>query len=204
MNEYKITYVADEGETEQAYIIERTEAAARRLFRRTSGSREIVGVELYSIAANATKEQEREALEKIKAMVAELGPNSYLATAFDGVFDDAEQNIEFDAAFSMKSRAEHEAHMVKELESKLSASQSDVEILRSQLEHAEAKARSTDVGVEGLIQKDEERKEVLLQMSKALDEARSATGDAQRRAEEAEAQVVQLKAKLYDYMTATA
>ena len=44
MNEYKITYVADEGETEQAYIIERTEAAARRLFRRTSGSREIVGV----------------------------------------------------------------------------------------------------------------------------------------------------------------
>ena len=76
--------------------------------------------------------------------------------------------------------------------------------LERELSNAEAKARSTDVGIEELIQKDEERKETLLQMSKLLDEARSATGDAQRRAEEAEAQVVQLKAKLYDYMTATA
>lgn len=41
-------------------------------------------------------------------------------------------------------------------------------------------------------------------MEAQLAEARTSAGDAQRRAEEAEAQVIQLKAKLYDYMTATA
>lgn len=49
-----------------------------------------------------TKAQEREALEKIKNMVAELGKNSYVGTAFEGCFELAEENIEYDAAFSMK------------------------------------------------------------------------------------------------------
>jgi len=48
-----------------------------------------------------TKQQERDALNKIRKIVAELGENSYIATAFQGIFNYAEQNIEFDAAFSM-------------------------------------------------------------------------------------------------------
>ena len=32
MNRYKITYIVDEGVTEDAYITERTEAAARKVF----------------------------------------------------------------------------------------------------------------------------------------------------------------------------
>lgn len=49
----------------------------------------------------ATKEQERNALEKIKKIVAELGNDSYIATAFNGAFDLAERNIEEDAAYSV-------------------------------------------------------------------------------------------------------
>lgn len=49
-----------------------------------------------------TKQQERDALEKVRKIVASLGENSYIGTAFDGCFDLAEQNIEYDAAFSMK------------------------------------------------------------------------------------------------------
>ena len=41
-----------------------------------------------------TKEQEFKALNKIKAMVAELGDDSYIATAFEGCFEIAEENIE--------------------------------------------------------------------------------------------------------------
>ncbi len=48
----------------------------------------------------ATKDQERKALEQIKKMVAELGDNSYLATAFTGAFELAEINIDDDAACS--------------------------------------------------------------------------------------------------------
>lgn len=106
MNRYKITYIVDEGETETAYITERTEAAARKVFKAASKGREITDVELDDTDVPATKEQERETLSKIKQMVEELGPQSYIAAAFDGCFDVAEQNIEDDFACSMKQRAE--------------------------------------------------------------------------------------------------
>jgi hypothetical protein len=106
MNRYKITYIVDEGETETAYITERTEAAARKVFKAASKGREITDMELDDTDVPATKEQERETLSKIKQMVEELGPQSYLAAAFEGCFDVAEQNIEDDFACSMKQRAE--------------------------------------------------------------------------------------------------
>jgi len=54
----------------------------------------------------ATKDQERNTLEKIKQMVADLGQNSYLASAFTGVFELAEQNIADDAAYTMMETAD--------------------------------------------------------------------------------------------------
>jgi len=51
-----------------------------------------------------TKEQERKALEKIRKIVEELGENSYVATAFEGCFEVAEENIDNDWACSMKQR----------------------------------------------------------------------------------------------------
>ena len=140
MNSYKITYVAGEGETEQTYITERTEAAARKVFKKASDGREIVDVELYDTEASATKAQERETLEKIKAMVAELGPQSYLATAFEGVFEVAEMNIDEDAAYSFPGRVSLLEEQLKEMGSKYNAARSDAEVLRSQLDHAQEQA----------------------------------------------------------------
>lgn len=57
-----------------------------------------------------TKDQERKALQQIRKIVEGLGEDSYIATAFDGCFDDAENNIEDDAAYSWKDRAERMAH----------------------------------------------------------------------------------------------
>ena len=54
----------------------------------------------------ATKQQEREALNKITAIIKELGEDSYIAAAFDGCLDVAEQNISNDFMCSMKERAE--------------------------------------------------------------------------------------------------
>lgn len=73
MNRYKITYIVDEGETETAYITERTEATARKAFKTVSKGREITDVELYDTNVPATKEQEHETLSKIKQMVG-VGP----------------------------------------------------------------------------------------------------------------------------------
>lgn len=67
----------------------------------------------------ATKEQERKALAKIQKIVADLGPDSHLAAAFEGCWEDAEQNIENDWALSQKQRADAAEKKVAELEEKL-------------------------------------------------------------------------------------
>jgi len=53
-----------------------------------------------------TKDQECKILEEIKQMVAKLDENSYLAAAFTGAFELAEQNIENDWNCTMTEKAE--------------------------------------------------------------------------------------------------
>jgi predicted nuclease with TOPRIM domain len=134
MNDYRITYT---GESEGFQTItERTEAAAKKLFLASNKSikLDIVSVELYRENTLATKDQERAALEAIKKMVAELGPQSYLATAFAGCFADAENNIENDFGDSMKGRLEY-------AEGQLAAIQHEVKDLRLKLAQSEEKHR---------------------------------------------------------------
>ena len=146
MNSYKFTFHYPESSDETAYITERTESAARKtLLKRFGKEIEIVDSELHDTDVNATKEQEqeRETLEKIRVMIAELGPQSYLATAFEGCLEDAEQNIEDDAAYSMKARLEIQAqraiergYEVDRLKADLATAQSKVETLQSQFDFA--------------------------------------------------------------------
>lgn len=63
-----------------------------------------------------TKEQERKALQQIRKIVEGLGENSYIATAFEGCFEIAKDNIENDFACSMKQRAEAAEKKVATLE----------------------------------------------------------------------------------------
>lgn len=141
MNSYKFTFHYPEGSDETAFITERTEPTARKaLLKRFGKDIEITDSELHDTDVNATKEQEREAMEKIKAMVAELGPQSYLKTAFEGVFEVAEMNIDEDAAYSFPGRVSLLEEQLKEMGSKYNAARSDVEVLRSQLDHAQEQA----------------------------------------------------------------
>lgn len=103
MNSYKVTYLLN-GEEHYDHITERTEKAAQKRVKGIYKDAEITDTELTSTDVSATKEQERETLEKIKAMVAELGPQSYLKTAFEGVYEVAEMNIDEDAAYSFPGR----------------------------------------------------------------------------------------------------
>jgi hypothetical protein len=129
MNEYKITYT---GESEgYQLVIERTEAAAKKFFlSMNKGIKlDITSIELYRENAIATKQQERDTLAAIRKMVEELGPQSYLATAFDGCFEDAESNIENDFADSMKARWLH-------ADAQLNAAKGTIEELKDQLEES--------------------------------------------------------------------
>ena len=121
MNDYRITYTTEAGDSFDSIITERTEAAARKFF--TSMNKglgfTVTNIELHHENTCATKQQERDTLAAIRKMVEELGPQSYLATAFQGCFEDAEQNIENDFGDSMKGRAESAERKAESLESQV-------------------------------------------------------------------------------------
>lgn len=139
MNSYKITFRYPESSDETAYITERTEGAARKALVKQYGKEiEIVDSELHGTDVNATKAQEQEALEKIKVMVAELGPNSYLKTAFEGVFEVAEMNIDEDAAYSFPGRVDVLEKQLKQMGSDYNAVKLDAAHLKAQVDDARA------------------------------------------------------------------
>ncbi|CDV96335.1 Hypothetical protein DPCES_5337 [Desulfitobacterium hafniense] len=132
----------------------------------------------------ATKEQERKILEKIRQMVADLGENSYLASAFDGAFELAEQNIEDDAAYSTQYYIDQYHSLSgenKELAKRNKELTTSLEAVQKAHEATSNSLNTTAALVGKHVNKiDELEAELHYEQSK----------------------VTELKAKLYDYMTA--
>lgn len=144
----------------------------------------------------STKQQELEALKKICEIVAELGPDSYIATAFEGCFEIARSNIENDFADSMKARWQdadrklNEANgTIEDLQTKLAESEKDYETA-----HATAQQIAEEKDAEIASIKNE-----LINASKMAD----CIEEYQRRIEKAEGEIIFLKAKLYDCLIKT-
>lgn len=162
MNTYKIIFTRENGTQGTDHFTAVNECQARKDFSECyrHGTDTIISIELVSTNAPATKQQERDTLEKIRKMVEQLGPGSHLATAFEGCFDLAAENIDNDWACSMADGVRRAEKRVAELEDKLS------------------------------------------EYVKECDEVAAAAGETQCRAEDAEAEVIQLKARLYDLLVA--
>lgn len=201
MNTYKITFSRENGTTGTDHFTAATEAQARRDFREVyrHGKGGIIDIELVSTDAPATKQQEREALDKIRKLVEQLGPDSYLATTFEGCFQLAAENIDNDWACSMADRARRAEKRAAELEDKLAESVKDYEAA-----HAAAHeiAAQKDAEIAGLKAQLAQMQEPARWNGQRCDEEATVAGEAQRRAEAAEAEVIQLKAKLYDLLVA--
>ena len=143
MNTYKITATTASGETLSNTVVEVNESKARKAFReiyRHGESYTIDAVQLVSEDSCATKEQERDAIVKIKAILETLGPQSYVATALEGCLEIAEQNIEFDFADSMKGRMESYAQEAADAKRKIANLESDYKDLRLALDKAKQEA----------------------------------------------------------------
>ena len=137
-----------------------------------------------------TKEQELKALDKIRAIIAGLGEDSYIGTAFDGCLEDAEENIQNDFALSMKDRWQS-------AEQKLIAAKADAQQAHDALDRT----------MDKLLDKEEERKTAKSNadawMEKAVT-AENAAAEAAQKISDLELEIVHLKAKLYDMMMAGA
>lgn len=136
-----------------------------------------------------TKEQERKALARIRKIVAELGEGSYLATAFDGAWEIAEENIENDFGNSTKfyvdkyngtdSRAVAAENKIRELTA-------EVEFQKGEAEFHKKAYVEKNKDYHGACEK--------------IEELVKSRQDAEERVEALELEVMKLKAKLYDLM----
>lgn len=199
MNIYKITFTRENGTQGADHFTAATEKQARKDFNECyrHGTGVIVSVELVRTDAQATKQQERDALAKIRQIVDTLGPESYLATAFEGCFDLAAENIENDWGCSMADRVRRAEKRAAELEDKLTESVKDYEAAHAAA-HAVAEEKNAEIAkLKAQLTK---MQETAHWNGQRCDEEATAAGEAQRRAEAAEAEVIRLKAKLYDYM----
>lgn len=133
-----------------------------------------------------TKAEERKALEQIKEIVAKLGENSYIAMAFDGCFERAEQNIEND--WGLNPQAE-----IDSLNKKLDRCAVKIADMKGELETAKRKAEQ--------VQEDcnywrEHCKETQLAYTKE----KISKEVAQDKIKEKDQKIIELKAMLFDYM----
>ena len=145
--------------------------------------------------AVSTKQEEREALEQIRKIVEALGPDSYVGTAFMGCFEDAEENIENDFAFSMYGRyksieSEYEDLYKenRELVEKMSKLESEI---KSQSETVD-QLRSSSVEDSNTITR---QRDAYVELKNTYD---STYAEQTARIKELEQEVIVLKAKLYD------
>lgn len=145
-----------------------------------------------------TKEQERKALEQIKKIVAGLGAGSYVATALDGMFEDAEENIENDFALSWKDRAQTAEKRLAELTetynrqiSEMSARRVEAENKLADVEKMLIDARATRDEKANLVN------EWRVTWEKEVETRAKAEATVAKQEEE----IIRLKAKLYDMMT---
>lgn len=109
--------------------------------------------------------------------------------------DLATENINNDWACSMADRARRAEKRAAELEDKLAESVKDYEA-------AHAVAEEKDAEIAQLKAQLAKMQETARWNGQRCDEEATAAGEAQRRAEAAEAEVIQLKAKLYDLLVA--
>ena len=141
MNDYRITAKASgTGEDISRTITERTEKAARVAFSKMNKGtpHEILKSELVRENTSATKQQERDTLAKIQAMVEELGPDSYIKAAFAGCFEIADQNIEYDFGDSYKARAESAQRDAEKAMKDLAAANARIAELEASQKEADA------------------------------------------------------------------
>ena len=133
-----------------------------------------------------TKDQERKAVEKIRKIVEELGENSYVGFAMEGVLELAEDNIREDTAYSMKKSAEiawekatKEEKENKDLKKTVEKREATISELNTKLCNAIAEAKANEIPEE-LVQElycmayDKEA-EIIGKMERAADQMTEAT-----------------------------
>ena len=141
----------------------------------------------------ATKQEERSALAEIRRIVDCLGPDSYIGMAFEDCWEIASSNIENDFADSMKCRYESAREDAAHYHSACVDLTARVDELNRALDGAEEE----NAALRSEIGSVREERDYIRETNCAL---RDVLNEAESSIQEKDAEIVRLKAKLYDYM----
>lgn len=144
-----------------------------------------------------TKDQERKALAQIRKIVEGLGEESYIGIAFEGCFEIAEENIENDFACSMKQRAEKAEKDKEYFHGIANTEAAEIARLEKRAEEAERLFNEKT----GEASKYYASWQEAVAVANESLQADAAQGEKMRAMED---EIMRLKAKLYDMMTAGA
>lgn len=142
-----------------------------------------------------SKEEERKALEQIKKIVSTLGPDSYIATAFEGCFDIAESNIDNDFACSMKQWADRLEGQNKELTKTVAEQKAEIERLNST---NQSLRQDRDTVSELLVKERKQNAEEINRLNSIIAECRKDSDDKEYQIQDMANQILKLKAQVYD------
>lgn len=142
-----------------------------------------------------SKEEERKALEQIKKIVSTLGPDSYIATAFEGCFDIAESNIDNDFACSMKQWADRLEGQNKELTKTVAEQKAEIERLNST---NQSLRQDRDTVSELLVKERKQNAEEINRLNGIIAECRKDSDDKEYQIQDMANQILKLKAQVYD------
>lgn len=142
-----------------------------------------------------TKDQERKALAQIRKIVAGLGEDSYIGTAFEGCFEIAESNIENDFADSMKCKRDIEARNAEKAREELSTARKACQTYKDELELAKATMKQEAERADRWAEKYKE-------MASANTQNWNSYREQEEKAEQLQQEIIRLKARLFDMMEA--
>lgn len=134
-----------------------------------------------------TKQQERDALSRIREILETLDADGYVRTAFEGVLDIAETNIENDWACSLKEQVESARAGEADWKEKYNRALEDLKGANGRIAETEEQLVQAESTIEDLSRSNQ----------RLSDEVR----DGSRELENAQHRIMMLKADLYDYMT---
>lgn len=155
-----------------------------------------------------TKDQERKTLEQIRKMVEGLGESSYIAAAFEGCFEVAEENIDNDFACNAMDRAAGRAKdaAMKVLNEERAAAKKAADTAAEQIrflnvQYTDAK-EMWNKQLQEETKKTAEWKKEADQMQGAINEQLVENAKLQKALDDKDIEIMKLKAKLYDLLNA--
>jgi len=142
-----------------------------------------------------TKEQEREALKKIEKIINEAGPDSYIGITFAGIIEQAEENIANDWGCNYKEQYETQTENLKE-------ARADIKALASQYDDLKEQMKTITGALEAAQDKNKDHIKALEVAAETITNYERQHNADKNEIEALEAEIITLKAKLYDLMTA--